>query len=66
MRNIFVNLEVKVEEYWRILDVCISSRDYSSINARMPENVDDIRHSAFLREFTVSTLSKKARICERV
>ncbi len=40
MRIIFVNLEVKVNEYLQILDVRISSYDYSSINERMLENID--------------------------
>ncbi len=43
-----MNLKVKVDEYWQIPDVQISSRNYSSINVRMAENVDDIRYLAIL------------------
>ncbi len=35
-------------EYWRIPYVKVSSHDYSSIYARMPENVTNIRYSPIL------------------
>ncbi len=41
-----------IDEYWRIPFMEVSSRDYSSVYARMPENVDEYLVFAYSRLFS--------------
>ncbi len=50
----FVNVDVKVNKYWGILDMRTSSCDYSSICARTPKDVDE--HSVF-------SYSRRIHVC---
>ncbi len=49
-----MNIHMKVNEYWWILYVRISSRNYSSIYARMSQNVD---------EYLVLAYSRRIHVC---